>query len=744
MNTESAAAAGGPRRAWRATGEYIRRYGYRILVGLALTALFALHAAKIVEIPIVNQLELMAYDMRLRLTLPGGVDRRIVIVDIDEKSLAVEGRWPWSRARIAEMVDNLFERYGARSVGFDIVFAEPERLERIDQLLSAAEAAGRDDVRQFVDALGPHPDEEFARSLAGRDVVLGYYFSHGGAGDGRSGMLPEPLLPVEIAEFLDVPAIRANGYGANLGLLQAAARAGGFFDNPLNDVDGVFRRIPLVQEFEGALYTSLAVAMAEVSLEAPVEFTDANDALRIGAHEVPVDQDMAALVPYRGTQGSFPYVSAADVLAGKSPADVLEGAMVLVGTTAPGLFDLRNTPVQKIYPGVEIHANVLSGILDDRFMSRPDYTVALEMLQIILIGVLLSFILPTLGPNRGTAVTLVFLLGVTGLNVYMWVYQSAVVPVSAALLLIALHYVYVTSYGFIIESRNKKAIVTQFGRYVPEAIVEEMSRNPENYSLEGQRRELTVMFSDIRGFTRLSERLEPQEVTRLMNAYLSRMTEIIHGNQGTIDKYIGDAIMAFWGAPLDDPGHASHAVAAAMAMRDALPAIQEEFSARGWPEIRIGIGLNTGVMAVGNMGSDFRTSYTVMGDAVNVASRVEALTKLYGTPLIVTEFTAAAAPGIRYRKLDRVKVRGRDEPFDILEAIAPVEQVAAHLEEEIGLFEAMLEFYRGQRFDDALKHLDSLDRQFGAKPLHDTFRTRIDEYRRNPPRSDWLGTFNLD
>lgn len=721
---------------------YVGQYGYRVLVGLVLTALFALHAVHRIELPLIGQFENMAYDLRLRLGMPGGVDERVVIVDVDERSLAAEGRWPWSRVRIAELVDALFEHYGVSVVGFDMVFAEPERLDGVDVAARAAEEAGRSDVTAFLRGVQGGPDRRFAASLSGRDTILGFYFNPPGGAEVVSGTLPPPLLPAEIAEMLDIPALEAAGYGANLPVLQSAARAGGFFDNPLNDADGVFRRIPLVQSFEGSLYTSLAVAVSEVALGEPVQFSDANDALAIGSHRIPVDQDMAALIPYRGAQGSFPYISATDVLTRRADADLIEGAIVLVGTTAPGLFDLRNTPVQKIYPGVEIHANVIAGILDGRFLSRPAYTVALELAQLLIIGLALSFTLPALGPNRGTLVTAIVLVATLGLNAYLWTAQSNVLPVSSAVLLILLHYVYVTSYGFIVEARNKKAIMVQFGRYVPEEIVDEMSRDPGHYSLEGERRELTVMFSDIRNFTQLSETLEPQAVTRLMNAYLSRMTEVIHDHHGTIDKYIGDAIMAFWGAPISDAKHAHGAVASALAMRELLPEINESFRSEGWPAIRIGIGLNTGVVAVGNMGSDFRMAYTVMGDAVNLASRVESLTKIYRAPILVTEYTAAQAPAYYYRPLDRVRVRGRHESVEVLEPMCPADAVPGAMRREAEAFDAFLGRYRAGEWNAALGELEAMERRFGERPHYEVYRARIVALRNDPP-ARWDGVFDL-
>ncbi|MFT7532968.1 MAG: adenylate cyclase [Gammaproteobacteria bacterium] len=722
---------------------YFKSYGFRILMGLVLTVIFGLHVTRFVEIPFLNNIEQLAYDLRLNLTAPGGVDERIVIVDVDEQSLQEEGRWPWSRAKIANLVDNLFDHYQVDVTGFDIVFAEPERREAFEQLRGIIHKSEESELAKYIEKLGPHPDQKLADSLQGKNVVLGYYFNYDRENQTTAGMLPEPLLPAEIVEMLGIDAPLATGYGANLELLQSNAKAGGFFDNPLNDSDGVFRRIPLIQQYNGALYSSLALMISEIHLDSFVEFDDENDRLLIGDGKIPVDNDLAALIPYRGPQGSFVYVSATDVLNKTVPREVLENRIVLVGTTAPGLFDLRNTPVQKIYPGVEIHANIIAGVLDNRFNSHPGYTLALELFQIVLLGLLLSFVLPAMGPTRGTILVLLLLTVIIGVNAWLWVSARSVMPVTSTLLLVVLHYMYVMSYGFLIESRTKKALMVQFGRYVPQEIVDEMSEHDDNYSVEGERRNLTVLFSDIRGFTGISEQLEPRDVVLLMNLYLSHMTELIHTKKGTIDKYIGDAIMAFWGAPIHNAQHASDAIATALLMQERLNDIQQEFKQRGWPEIRMGIGINSGLMAVGNMGSDFRMAYTVMGDPVNVGSRVESLTKVYGVKIIVTENTKEQAVDFRYRLIDRVRVRNRLEPLSIFEPIGLEDQIPPKLEEEVASFEKFLDLYLNRQWAESNEALKNLIEEYGEKPLFSLYFKRIEYLLENPPDADWDGVFGF-
>ena len=662
---------------------FLRRHWVRMGLGLVLTGFFVLHANRTVDAPFIRKMDYLTYDFRLNLTMPTTVDKRIVIVDIDERSLAEEGRWPWPRDKLSRLVDHLFDHYQVAVVGFDVVFAEADE----DRVLNRIESltAPTDDARwqQLLDIVDPLRDAAFAKSLAGRKTILGYYFSHHPEHTETSGVLPEPVLPAEIADALEVSTVRTYGYGANLPVLQAAAAGAGYFDNVLSDEDGVFRRAPLLQSYKGALYESLSVAVAEAYLGQTLGFGDNNEAVTIGERAIAVDGIMAALIPYRGTQGSFRYISATDILAKRLDADFIKGDIVLVGTTAPGLYDLRNTPVQKVYPGVEIHANLVSGILDGRFLKNPPYTLASETLALVLVGLVLVFAMPALSAALSSLLSLVVLAAVVLVNLYFWQVHALVLPLAGVLLLILALYLLNMTYGFLTESRHKRDLTRRFGQYVPPEIVGEMSEDPKSYSLAGERRSMTVLFSDVRGFTRISEGLDPVELTRLMNRLLTPMTQTIHAQRGTIDKYMGDAIMAFWGAPLPDDQHAAHAVAAALEMQQILATLRDEFRAQHWPEVRMGIGINSGPMSVGNMGSEFRMAYTVLGDAVNLGARLEGLTKQYGVGIVVSETTRDAAPGFRYRELDLVRVKGREQPLRIFEPLG----VAGTLEpaaEEIG------------------------------------------------------------
>jgi len=728
----------------------------RILLSLLLVVPFLLHATGAVRFGFLDQLENLAYDARLNLTLPHTVDPRVVIVDIDEASLSQIGRWPWPRDVLAKIVNRLFDDYHVRALGFDVVFAEHDDSSGLKVLRNLAEGPLADDAefRQQLQLLTPRLDRDrvFARALDGRNVVLGYFFrKEVDNGDATTGALPRPVATATPAgEPQALPLSSPQGYGANLDVLQESAAGAGFFDNPLVSRDGVFRRVPLVQRYHGHLYELLALATARaalgwppVKLEVAQEGNDyrAVEAVHVGKRRIPVDRHGAVLVPYRGPQGSFPYVSAKDVLNGTADPDVLRDRIVLMGATAAGLLDLRSTPVQNIYPGVEVHANVISGILDQRIKQRPAYLIGYEFVLLAVIGLLMTFALPLLSPVWLSTATLGIVTTVIAGNMAAWSFGDLVLPVASPLVLAGCLFVFHVAWGFFIQTRGKRQLARLFGQYIPPELVDEMDRDPEEISLAGESREMTVLFSDVRGFTSISENLEPSELTRLMNAFLTPMTRVIHHHRGTIDKYMGDAIMAFWGAPLDDTDHARHALYAAREMVATLDELKPEFERNGWPPLAIGVGLNTGVMNVGNMGSEFRMAYTAMGDAVNLGSRLEGLTRTYGVQMIVSEATKHAVPEYQYREIDVVRVKGKDRPVAIFEPIALVDEVDRTMRQVLRRYHGALERYRTCDWDGAERELFSLAREYPDEPLYAMYLDRIMYFRNNPPPDDWDGVF---
>lgn len=740
--------------------QLLTRHGVRVTLSIVVTVVLLMNALGVIRLGFVNRLETFTYDVRLNLTMPNTVDERIVIVDIDEKSLKEEGRWPWSRNKVAKLMDKLFDDYKIKVAGFDIVFAEKDESSGLKNLEEIQRTLLQDDpgFASALEQVRPSLDYEqiFADSLKGRNVVMGYYFQAQAKEDSSVGALPEPVFMKGSFEGKGINFVHYDGYTGNLEKLQKNALTAGHF-NPEPDRDGITRRVAMVNEYQGNLYEALSVAVARVALGRPsleggfAQGLGVGDEyaglewLKLGNRTIPVDGMVTALIPYRGVQGSFPYVSATDVLNGKVPPAVLKNRIVLLGTTAPGLNDLRASPVQSVYAGVEVHANIIAGILDQNIKERPLYVLGAEIVLLFIIGLLLTFLLPVLNPLWATVLTVMALIFTIAINLATWQFVNIVLPLASILLLIVTIYVVNMSYGFFVESRSKKQLAGRFGQYIPPELVDEMVENEEeSFSLEGESREMTVLFSDVRGFTTISEGLDPKELSQLMNEFLTPMTHVIHHARGTIDKYMGDAIMAFWGAPLRDEQHAKHAVEAAMLMIKELANLQDRFKAKGWPPINIGVGLNTGVMTVGNMGSEFRMAYTVMGDPVNLGSRLESLTKNYGVNLIVSEFTKAQAPDFLYRELDIVRVKGKDKPVAIFEPICVLGEEDKAVTYELDLYKQALEEFRLQNLDVAETKFTHLTQINPSRYLYEMYIKRIEYYRQNPPGSDWDGVFTYE
>lgn len=753
----------------------MRQHIVRIALGLVVVLVFVVHAAKIgnFQIGIVNQLDNIIYDARLKLTMPGTVDDHIVILDIDERSLDSQalGHWPWSRDKIVALLRKLFDKYGVAIIGFDVVFAEPDQSSGLPVLEKLAKSKLKD-VPKFQAALNelrPELDYDalFAKFLRGRPVVLGYYFNSE-KNAVESGALPPPVLPAGTFAGRKINFFSWNGYGANLPEFQANAAVAGHF-NPRVDDDGVSRRVFMLMEYKGNYYEALSLAVVRLYLGlhdairnnsttvtlpkvapgfAPERFVSKGysglEWLDVGPLRIPVDDEVATYVPYRGPKGSFPYVSLADVWSDKVPVEKLKGKIALIGASAPGLLDLRSTPVGTVFPGVEIHANLIAGMLEQKLKQKPPYILGAEVLLLIIGGVVLSILVPLLSPLRASLVSLLALVLITGLNLAVWSWASIVLPLAASLLMTVALFALNMSYGYFVESRSKRQFTELFGQYVPPELVDKMAEDPEKYSMEGKREDLTVLFSDVRGFTTISESLDPHDLSAYINEYLTTMSLVIRNNRGTLDKYIGDAIMAFWGAPVADPGHHRNGVITAMQMQQKALALNEEFRERGWPPFRIGIGLNSGVMSVGDMGSKVRKAYTVMGDPVNLGSRLEGITKQYGVGILVGESTKKAVSDVVFREVDRVRVKGKDEPVAIFEPVGMAGEVSKPVLDELKLWHQMLKLYRTQQWDQAELQLLNLQRMNPDCELYGVFSEKIGYYRANPPGSAWDGVTKFE
>jgi len=745
------------------------RHWARIAVTLIPLVFALLHASGALHIGVLQRLDNIIYDARLRATMPATLDERIVIVDIDEQSLAEVGRWPWSRNRLASLVDELLLRQQVALIGFDVVFGEADESSGVRQLRRLAAGALKDQPGFIARLAQLEPrldyDAAFARSIKNRPVVLGYYFTSDR--NGRvNGVLPAPVMQRESLQGRPTQFLSWDGYGANIAALALAAPQAGFF-NSITDADGVVRSMPLVVESGGQYYESLALAMLRMRVGSPEvkpgfpvasvggggedsNYQRLESILLTGGDtilSIPVDERVATLVPFRGAGGpqggSFRHISAADLLLGRVPAAALKEKIVLIGTTAPGLLDLRVTPVGETYAGVETHANVLSGLLDGRVMVKPDYARGFEFVMLLVAGLLLAFTLPLLSAPRAVAASLTVIVALIGLNLWLYLGYGLVLPLASALLMAIAASALNMSYGYFVESRSRRELADLFKTYVPPELVREMYRDPKRYTMQAANKELTVMFCDIRGFTSLSESMEPTQLQALLNGVFSQLTAVIRANRGTVDKYIGDCVMAFWGAPVHAAEHARLAVKAALEMVQAVDQINARHRASGMAEIGIGIGINTGLMCVGDMGSDLRRSYTVIGDAVNLASRIEGLCKTYGVNIVVSDHTRAQTSGFEWQELDKVCVKGRQQAIAIFSPLpATGESASASGEQE--KWKIALKAYRAQDWNSCQPLLLDLLRNSGEKCLYSLYAERVASMQRLPFDPQWDGTTSFD
>lgn len=741
----------------------------RIGLGIAFVALFASQAGGWLPLPFIDRLDGILYDVRLRLTAPGGVDPRIVIVDIDEQSLREreaggEGRWPWPRDRLALLVNRLNDDYNVSLTGFDVIFSERDESSGIRTMDTLANTELKNDVgfQKQYSRIKPllDLDSQFANSFKDRLIILGYSFL--GSGDQqKKGALPPEVFTTAQIPLSIVDPMKRQGFTGNLVQLQNSATDGGHI-NPIVDHDGILRRIPMLVEYEGKYYGSLSLASARALLGSlPLKALNADgqevtpnsnyfgavEALDVGGAILPVDSQLASYIPYRGPYKSFEYISASDVLNKTVAKEKLDGKIVLIGTTAPGLLDLRPTPVGNSYPGVEIQANIITGILDGTIKHAPQWSNALNLALIVVLGLLLAFILPYLSPLLGTAICVITLSLMLSLNLYSYL-QGVVLPLASLLATLFSVYLLNMAYGYFVESRNKRLITGLFGLYIPPELVDEMAQNPAKFSMEGESRKLTILFSDVQGFTSISEGLDAKTLAEFINAFLTPFTKIIYDHRGTIDKYIGDCIMAFWGAPLSDANHARHGLESAFEMLTAIEKLNQEFIEKGWPPIKVGISLNSGRVSVGNMGSEVRLAYTVMGDAVNLASRLVSITKEYGAAILIGDETCKQLPDLIAREVDKVRVKGKELAVTIYEPLAfeaDRDQLSQSTLAALDLFHTALKAYRAQQWDDAHTQFTHLMNAYPTtgEVLYPLYLERISLLRDNPPGEHWDGAYTF-
>ncbi len=732
------------------------------LIGVGLAVLAAMVGLFAVRPWLLERAELSLLDWRFRLRGVEPPAAPITLVAVDARSIDELGRWPWDRAVMARLVDRLTES-GPAAVGLDFVLSEPATPPAVDALRVArgvlAEAPERDGERALLDRaiLDADSDGRLVEAVGRTErIALGYFFRTGmGEGDPPDA-LRQGLRTVRRSRFSvarapiesRAPILTCTGVEPNLPRLHAAARHAGFF-SALPDADGVLRRAALVARCEGSFYMSLALAVLEAAtgrrgvLEGDAEKLQR---IRLGDAAFETDEGGRILIDYRGPAGTFPRIPAVDVLRGRVDAEALAGRLVLVGPTEVGLRDLQTTPFGTAVPGVEVHANILDNLIAGELLRRHDWLTVLELALILGIGGLLIALVPLL-PGAASAAALAAATGAAFAAACVYAFAAHGQWINMAYPLATLGAVYLAlavtrSVAFEASSRR---IRRAFATYVPPQVVDEMVRRPESFQLGGERRDLSILFSDVRDFTSLSEELGAENVARLMNAYLTPMTRIVFESRGTLDKYIGDAVMAFWGAPLPVEDHPVRACQAALEMQEALARLRAERpDLPGVERLRVGIGIHTAEVIVGNLGSELRFDYTVTGDGVNVCSRLEGLTKYYGTGIVASaELVERLPPGFLTRELDAIRVKGKRDSLRIFEVLG--RRAAEDGEgEALAVWARALAVYRAGRWAEAERLLvEARDLRRGGDPACDTLLERIAALRGEPP-ADWSGVWSFD
>jgi adenylate cyclase len=682
----------------------------------------------------------------------------IVIIDIDEKSLYRMGQWPWPRTVVADLIKKIHHA-DPKAIGIDIVFAEKDRTSP-NQYVKLFEGFLKHrypalDLTWLKQDNSLDNDLVLGNVVAEIPVVLGYVFQTENDGLKNDVNAPFPSCKIRLEpqgmEYNDLALF--SGYRAVLNVdAIAQAETEGFF-NVFPDPSGTVRKVPLLMKLDGMPYPSLALEVLRLGLgetEIVLHGSEKIDTpekgllgVSIGNRFIPTDDAGQLNVNYRGPGKTFPYLSAVDILDGKH-AGALNKKYVLIGTSAAGLSDLRATPFSSTFPGVEVHATVIDNILSNDPFTYDIYTeIGITYTLIAVGGILLSALLAFTGPLAGSLGGILFIGGAVICNYQFFFLQNKLVGISYPMLTVTGVFIMVTIFNYFVEDRQKRFIHGAFSHYVSPQVVNQLVKSPDQLTLRGEERNLTVLFADIRNFTNISEKMDSQHLGLFMNRYLTAMGEIIMHHQGMVDKFIGDAIMAIWGAPLGQENHAENAVRASIEMVGKLAELQNAESWKALPTIRIGIGINTGMVSVGNFGSDKRFDYTVIGDAVNLASRIEGLNKIYGTGVIISEFTRKAlGDRFAYRFLDMVRVKGKEKPVKIYE---PLQEGSLHysLKKEIETFDCAVQSYQTRKFDEAFQLMEGLYESHPSA-LHRLYMDRIQAYRKDPPPQDWNGVSDLN
>ncbi len=717
-------------------------------------------------IPFMDIMELKTID--LRFTTRGNIapGSNVVLAVVDEKSLEKEGKWIWPRAKIADLVIKL-SKFGARVIAFDIGFLEPDNKRMVQTINAIKQEAKKSNIKndifkQFLEDLEYRSDNDQLLADAimnsSAKVVLGYFF-HMNLPSSKQYSEAEiqthqknirgsrhKLVRFTSADAQNVSMIEAKIPQSNIKLISSATDQSGFF-NMLPDPDGVVRRMPSVLEFNDMLYAPLSIVSASAYLDDPVSVNVAEhgiEEIKIGRLAIPTDELGRILINYRGPEKTFPHISITDILNENISDHILKDKIVIVGATAVGIFDLRVTPFGTVFPGLEIHANIVDSILANDFMSQPAWTAIFDIMAIIATGLFLGMVLPRAGVVSGAAAGIFLFFGYIMLGQYLFSAKGLILNMVYPLAVILVIYVAITAYKYLSESKQKRFIKDAFSTYLAPSVVSQLIQSPEKLVLGGEKRIITAFFSDVQGFTGISEKLTPTELVELLNEFLTEMTDIILAHEGTVDKFEGDAIIAFFGAPNPLENQEEVACMACIEMQKKLSQLRLKWNSEEKPELKMRLGLCTGPAVVGNMGSKNRMDYTMMGDTVNTAARLEGTNKIYGIYTLVSESTyKATGDKIIGREIDYVYVIGKKDPVTIYEIIGYSDDVDDPRRETLASYGKGLTAYRSRNWNEAIHCFNKALASSPGDGPSITMLDRCNEYKVTPPHEDWNGAFMI-
>jgi adenylate cyclase len=717
---------------------------------LCLVLLVALVFLRISDPSVLEELRDRAFDFYQVIKPRERTIAPVAIIDIDEASIKALGQWPWPRTRLADLVTRL-TNLGAAVIAFDVIFPEPDRMS--PGLVADSFGNLDEETRQKLRALASN-DQLFADAIHRSRVVLG----EAALPTAQPGATP-PAVGVAVLGGDPTPYLFSfPGLLGNIPILQQAATGHGLI-TIRNERDGIVRRVPMVMRAQGATMPSLTFEMLRVASRTSTILLRLDAAgvksVAVPGFELPTDRNGRIWVHFAPHDPKL-YIPAIEVLDGHVAPDRIEGKLVLIGTSAVGLFDVKTTPLDAVLPGVEIHAQVLESALTGAFLSAPDYAIGVELAATVAVSLAIIVVGPVLGPLMMVLLGGVISAGMMAGSWYFFTQQNILIDATFPIAATFAIYLTLTFSNYFREQLQRRRIRSAFGQYLAPSLVEQLAQSHETLTLGGEDREMTIMFSDVRGFTTISEiyKNDPQGLTTLMNNFLTPMTNAIIDHQGTIDKYIGDAIMAFWNAPLHDGAHEINSCHAALEMLVRVGTINrqrekeaKESGSRFIP-LNIGIGLNTGRCVVGNMGSDLRFNYSVLGDCVNLASRLEGQSKNYGVPIVIGSKTAQAARDrFALLELDYITVKGKTEPETIYTVLGREDVLgSARFQDLYKVFNEMLARYRGQDFaaaGEAVADGHAAAAEFGLGALFEIYAKRIEGFLKEPPPADWDGVFVL-